>query len=121
MVAIYTVSLTTGVEMVESPNTIKPSLRAINFNAVETSRNGGWTEWRVDVHEGGSVDQRQYTLNLDRIHLDATIWWETTGSPLYRSLSAGAIRVTPSPRDYIEFRPGDMLGFYVIDLCNVWP
>ena len=29
------------------------------------------------------------------------------------SLSAGVVEVTPSPRDRIPFRPGDVLGFYV--------
>ena len=29
------------------------------------------------------------------------------------SLSGGVAQVTPSPQDYIQFRPGDVLGFYV--------
>jgi hypothetical protein len=29
------------------------------------------------------------------------------------SLSNGVAQVTPSPQDYIQFRPGDVLGFYV--------
>ena len=29
------------------------------------------------------------------------------------SLSGGIARVTPSPQDYIQFRPGDVLGFYI--------
>jgi hypothetical protein len=28
-------------------------------------------------------------------------------------LSDGVAQVTPSPQDYIQFRPGDVLGFYV--------
>ena len=28
-------------------------------------------------------------------------------------LSGGVAQVTPSPQDYIQFRPGDVLGFYV--------
>ena len=29
------------------------------------------------------------------------------------SLSGGVAVVTPSPQDYIQFQPGDVLGFYV--------
>ena len=29
------------------------------------------------------------------------------------SVSGGVARVTPSPQDYFQFRPGDVLGFYV--------
>ena len=81
----------------------------------------------MDVHEGGRADQRQYTLNFQ-------VWRPTPTMPTQEqagsyisghynlvgnnrftsiSLSASAVQVTPSPQDYIAFRPGDVLGFYV--------
>ena len=73
------------------------------------------------------MDQRRYTLNLQVWRPTPTVPFRGTpgafGSGRYNlvgnnrftsiSLSAGAVQVTPSPRDYIAFRPGDVLGFYV--------
>ena len=88
---------------------------------------GNITEWRVDVHQGGGMDQRQYTLNLQ-------VWRPTPTQPesyvsgRYNlagnnrftsiSLSAGVVQVTPSPQDHIAFRPGDVLGFHVEEAKN---
>ena len=87
---------------------------------------GNITEWRVDVHPGGSNDHRKYTLNLQVWRPSLTTESNNVGSfgsgcySLVRnnrftsiSLSAGVVEVTPSPRDQIPFRPGDVLGFYV--------
>ncbi len=73
------------------------------------------------------MDQKHYTLNLQVWRPTPTMpLWGTPGSfgsGCYNlvgnnrftsiSLSNGAVQVTPSPRDYIAFRPGDVLGFYV--------
>ena len=81
------------------------------------------------MHEAETMDQRRYTLNLQ-------VWRPTPTFPISGSyvsgrynlvgnnrftsisLSAGAVQVTPSPQDYIAFRPGDVLGFYVENARN---
>ena len=82
---------------------------------------GNVTEWRVDVHPGGGRDDEEYTLNLQVWRPSPTLSSSISGN--YNlignnrftsiSLTGGAVRVTPSPQDYIQFRPGDVLGFYV--------
>ena len=49
MVTVHQASLTTGVETVKSPNTIKPSSRATNFHAAATSQSGGWMFTREEA------------------------------------------------------------------------
>ena len=52
---------------------------------------GNITEWGVDVQPGGRNDEMgAYTLDLQvwrpsptPLALAATVWWETTGSPLF--------------------------------------
>ena len=80
---------------------------------------GNITEWGVNV-EGGN---RQYTLDLQVWRPSPTTVDSSTGSGQYIlvgnnrftsiSLSDGVAEVTPSPRDQIQFRSGDVLGFYV--------
>ena len=72
------------------------------------------------------------------ITLDFQVWRpsptvkESTGAGCYSlvgnnrfsaiSLSGGVARLTPSPLDYIQFRSGDVLGFYVEDVAlTVYP
>ena len=75
----------------------------------------------MDVRPGGGRDQGEYTLNLQVWRPSPTV--DQTGSGDYSlvgnnrfsaiSLSGDVAEVTPSPQDYIQFQPGDVLGFYV--------
>ena len=84
---------------------------------------GNITEWGVDVHRGNDIsDQFLYTLDLQVLRPSPTVD-ESTGTGCYSlvgnnrftsiSLSGRVATVTPSPQDYIQFQPGDVLGFYV--------
>ena len=83
---------------------------------------GNITEWGVDVHRVGGRHQNRYTLDLQVWRPSPTVD-DSTGSGQYNlvgnnrftsiSLSDGVAIVTPSPQDYIQFQPGDVLGFYV--------
>ena len=85
---------------------------------------GNITEWGVDVHPGGNGHQNTYTLDLQVWRPSPTVE-DSTGTGQYSlvgnnkfisiSLSDGVAIVTPSPQDYIQFQPGDVLGFYVED------
>ena len=85
---------------------------------------GNITEWGVDVHPGGGGHQNRYTLDLQVWRPSPTVD-DSTGTGQYSlvgnnrftsiSLSDGVAIVTPSPQDYIQFQPGDVLGFYVED------
>ena len=89
---------------------------------------GDITEWRVDLHPGGRADDGKYTLNLQVWRPSPTVD-DSTGTGNYNlvgnnrfteiSLSDdGAIVITPSPSDHIQFRPGDVLGFHVENAKN---
>ena len=83
---------------------------------------GNITEWGVDLQPGGDKHQRAYTLDLQVWRPSPTVD-DSTGTGCYSlvgnnrftsiPLSNGVAVVTPSPQDYIQFRPGDVLGFYV--------
>ena len=86
---------------------------------------GNITEWGVDVYPGGSGYQHRYTLDLQVWRPSPTVD-DSTGTGQYSLvgnnrftsislvLSTGLVaRVTPSPQDYVQFQPGDVLGFYV--------
>ena len=87
---------------------------------------GNITEWGVDVRPQGGNHQPDsgmpYTLNLQVWRPSPTVD-DSTGTGCYSlvgnnrftsiPLSDGVAQVTPSPQDYIMFRPGDVLGFYV--------
>ena len=83
---------------------------------------GNITEWGVDVRPDGGNHHMSYTLNLQVWRPSPTVD-DSTGTGCYslvgnnrftsiplRNLVA---QVTPSPQDYIQFQPGDVLGFYV--------
>ena len=83
---------------------------------------GNITEWGVDVHPGSSKFQYAYTLDLQVWRPSPTVD-DSTGAGQYSlvgnnrftsiSLSDQVAIVTPFPQDYIQFQPGDVLGFYV--------
>ena len=83
---------------------------------------GNITAWGVDVHQGRGMAQMRYTLDLQVWRPSPTVD-DSSGTGCYSlvgnnrftsiSLSDRVARVTPSPQDYIQFRPGDVLGFYV--------
>ena len=68
--------------------------------------------------------QYWYTLDLQVWRPSPTVD-DSTGTGCYSlvgnnrfsniDLSDGVARITPSPQDYIQFQPGDVLGFYVED------
>ena len=67
-------------------------------------------------------DQNSYTLDFQVWRPSPTVN-DSTGTGCYSlvgnnrftsiSLSGGIARVTPSPQDYIQYQPSDVLGFYV--------
>ena len=81
---------------------------------------GNITAWGADVRRDGS---------MFRYNLDFQVWRpsptvdDSTGTGCYSlvgnnrftaiSLNNRVAQVTPSPQDYIQFQPGDVLGFYV--------
>ena len=81
----------------------------------------------MDVEPGIDYGNfRRYTLNLQVWRPSPTVD-DSTGTGCYslvgnnrfqftnNDLSDGAFRISPSPQDYIQFQPGDVLGFYVED------
>ena len=88
---------------------------------------GNITEWGVDVQPGGGMDNMAYTI-------DFQLWRPSPTTPQDGSLGTGyyslvgnnrfsaisltsgvAFGLSPSPQDYIQFLPRDVLGFYVED------
>ena len=78
--------------------------------------------WGVDVHPAADRDDEKYTLHFQVWRPSPTVD-DSTGTGCYSLvgnnrftsilLSGGVAQVTPSPQKYIQFRPGDVLGFYV--------
>ena len=83
---------------------------------------GNITEWGADLQPGGGMHDMEYTINFQVWRPSPTVD-DSTDTGCYSlvgnnrftsiSLSDGVAQVTPSPQDYIQFRPGDVLGFYV--------
>ena len=83
---------------------------------------GNITGWAVDVHPARPREDLRYTLEL-QVWRPAPTVDTSTGTGCYSlvgnnrfssiRLRDEVARVTPSPQDYIQFRPGDVLGFYV--------
>ena len=83
---------------------------------------GHITEWGVDVQPGGDPHNNRYTLDLQVWRPSPTVddatgtgCYSLVGSNRFTSipLANDVAKVTPSPQDYIQFQPGDVLGFYV--------
>ena len=86
---------------------------------------GNITEWGVDVHPAGNANQpgfEPYTIHFQVWRPSPTVddstvtgCYSLVGNNRFTSisLSNGVAVVTPSPQDYIQFQPGDVLGFYV--------
>ena len=76
----------------------------------------------MDVYPGNRNHQNVYTLDLQVWRPSPTVD-DSTGTGCYSlvgnnrftaiSLSGDVAVVTPLPQDYIQFQPGDVLGFYV--------
>ena len=92
---------------------------------------GAITEWGVDVHHGRQGDER-YTIDFQIWRPSPTTpqddslgtgYYSLAGHNRFSSisLSDGVAQVTPSPQDYIQFRPGDVLGFYVVEATGSGP
>ena len=82
------------------------------------------TEWGVDVEPGGGGDDKEYTIDFQVWRPSPTTPQDSLGTGNYSlvgnnrfsaiSLSGDiATGLSPSPQDYIQFQPGDVLGFYV--------
>ena len=79
---------------------------------------GNITEWGADVHRNDTA----YTIDFQVWRPSPTVD-NSTGSGCYSlvgnnkfvslTLSGALAKATPSPEDYIQFNPGDVLGFYV--------
>ena len=77
----------------------------------------------MDVQPGGrNHDNGQYSLDLQVWRPSPTVddytgtgCYSLVGNNRFTSItfSANLVQVTPSPQDYIQFRPEDVLGFYV--------
>ena len=69
------------------------------------------------MESGGGNDDMLYTLNLQvwRPSPSSSSEYYLVGNNRFSaiSLSDNVAVVTPSPQDYIQFRPGDVLGVYV--------
>ena len=88
---------------------------------------GNITEWGADVFRGRNRQQNQYTLDFQVWRPSPTVddstgagQYSLVGNNRFTSISlltmdGYLVRVTPSPQDYIQFQPGDVLGFYVED------
>ena len=83
---------------------------------------GNITKWGLDVHRGGAIAQYTYSLDLQVWRPSPTVddsigagYYSLVGSNKFGNipLNSGVVVVTPSPQDYIQFRSGDVLGFYV--------
>ena len=83
---------------------------------------GNITEWGVDVHPGGQGTTDRYTLDFQVWRPSPTVN-DSTGTGCYSLVGNNRFtsiplqnliaQVTPSPQDYIQFQPGDVLGVYV--------
>ncbi len=85
---------------------------------------GNITEWGVDVHPGGQGTTDRYTLDLQVWRPSPTVTlndsngigcYSLVGNNRFTTIPLQNLvaRVTPSPQDYIQFQPGDVLGVYV--------
>ena len=74
------------------------------------------------MHPAADRDDEKYALHFQVWRPSPTVddstgtgYYSLVGNNRFTSISLrdGIAKVTPSPQDYIQFRPGDVLGFYV--------
>ena len=88
---------------------------------------GNITEWGVDVQPGGGGDDGDYALDLQVWRPSPTVD-DSTGAGQYSlvgnnrftsiSLDNDVAQVAPLAQNQVQFRPGDVLGFYVEEARN---
>ena len=94
-----------------------PELHQVIIPSYRFTCCGNITEWGVDVHPAGGLHDMVYTLHLQVWRPSPTVQttgcYRLVGSNVFTSvpLTSQVARVTPLPRDRIEFQPGDVLGF----------
>ncbi len=83
---------------------------------------GNITEWGVDIHPVTGIEPVVYSLDLQVWRPSPTVddstgtgCYSLVGNNRFTSISLGVptFILTPSPEAYIEFQPGDVLGFYI--------
>ena len=78
---------------------------------------GRITEWGVDVQPGGGKEMYTFDFQVWRPSptVNTTRCFSLVGNNRFTSVSVvgNLAVVTPMPTDYIQFQPGDVLGFYV--------
>ena len=83
---------------------------------------GNITKWGVDVYRSGVLNNYIYNLNLQVWRPSPTAkcpgdvrHYSLVGNNRFTSIDLymRVAIVTPSPQHYIQFQPGDVLGFYV--------
>ena len=76
----------------------------------------------MDVHPGGQGATERYFLDLQVWRPSPTVndftgagCYSVVGNNRFTSITLRNLvaQVTPSPQDYIQFQPGDVLGVYV--------
>ena len=92
---------------------------------------GNITAWGADVFRGRNGQQNEYTIDFQVWRPSPTVedsigagQYSLVGNNKFTSISLlnmdnYLVRVTPSPQDYIQFQPGDVLGFYVEKAMSV--
>ena len=91
---------------------------------------GTITEWGMDLHH--TDRDAQYTIDFQLWRPSPTTpqdgslgtgYYSLAGHNRFSSisLSDGVVQVAPSPQDRIQFRPGDVLGFYVEEATGSGP
>ena len=81
---------------------------------------GNVTAWGADVEQGGGGDQNQYDINFQvwrpspAVETDGC--YSMVGENIFTSvtLTDSLIRETPSVNEQISFRPGYVVGFFVV-------
>ena len=83
---------------------------------------GEITAWGAEVVPGGGMDDREYTIDFQVWRPSPTVGqmgggvYSLVGNNRFTSISLYngiAETLLPSPSNYIQFQPGDVLGFYV--------
>ena len=88
---------------------------------------GNITEWGVDIHPVTGIEPVVYSLDFQVWRPSPTVD-DSTGSGCYSlvgnnrftsiPVNTPTFVLSPSPEAYIEFQPGDVLGFYIEEARN---